>query len=110
VGTALDGPGAVRRGVRAQFDFPITHAYQYRDYLIRAFNADVPYDQFVMEHIAGDLIEKPRFNPDSHFNESILGTRFWWFGSRIHAPVDVRQHQGDRIDNQIDVMARRFWG
>jgi hypothetical protein len=97
-------------GFGHEFDFPITHSYQYRDYLIRAFNSDVPYDQFVREHIAGDLLENPRHNPDTHFNESIIGTGFWWFGEQIHAPVDVRQHQGDRIDNQIDVMAKTFLG
>ena len=36
------------------------HAYEYRDYLIRAFNADVPFDQFIREHIAGDLLPEPR--------------------------------------------------
>jgi len=97
-------------GFGHEFDFPINYAYEYRDYLIRAFNADVPYDQFVMEHIAGDLIEKPRLNPEKQFNESIIGTGFWWFGEQIHAPVDVRQHQADRIDNQIDVMAKTFLG
>ena len=39
-----------------EFDYPIRHAFQYRDYVIRAFNADVPYDQLVTEHIAGDLL------------------------------------------------------
>ena len=47
-----------------EFDYPISHAHEYRDYLIRAFNADVPYDQFVREHIAGDLLEEPRRHPD----------------------------------------------
>ena len=45
-----------------EFDYPIPYATDYRDYLIRAFNDDVPYDQFTMEHIAGDLIESPRIN------------------------------------------------
>ena len=39
-----------------EFDSPIPNAYQYRDYVIRALNADVPYNQFVTEHIAGDLL------------------------------------------------------
>ncbi len=97
-------------GFGHEFDFPIAHAYEYRDYLIRAFNADVPYNQFVTEHIAGDLLPNPRLNPQSQFNESIIGTGFWWFGEQIHAPVDVRQNQADRIDNQIDVMAKTFLG
>ncbi len=39
-----------------EFDYPLHHAHQYRDYVIRALNADVPYDRFVVEHIAGDLL------------------------------------------------------
>ncbi len=41
-------------------DAPIPNTWQYRDYVIRSFNADTPYDQFVAEHIAGDLLEHPR--------------------------------------------------
>lgn len=41
-------------------DYIIANAWHYRDYLIRAFNEDVPYDQFLTEHLAGDLLTKPR--------------------------------------------------
>lgn len=92
-----------------EFDYSIPNAYKYRDYLIRAFNNDVPYNQFIREHIAGDLIPKPRLS-DSGRNESILGTGFWWLGEAVHSPVDVRQDQADRIDNQIDVMSKAFMG
>ncbi|MFO0906730.1 MAG: DUF1549 domain-containing protein, partial [Pirellulales bacterium] len=80
-----------------EFDFPIPHAHQYRDYLIRAFNADVPYDQFVVEHVAGDLLAEPRRNPQTGLNESILGTGFWFLGEATHAPVDVRGDEQGRI-------------
>ena len=40
-----------------EFDHELPNAWQYRDYVIRAFNEDVPYDQFVTEHIAGDLLD-----------------------------------------------------
>jgi hypothetical protein len=46
-----------------EFDFPIRDAWRYRDYVIRAFNADVPYDQLVLEHVAGDLLPNPRLSP-----------------------------------------------
>jgi transposase-like protein len=91
-----------------EFDYPIHHAYQYRDYLIRAFNADVPYNQFVKEHIAGDLIKNPRRHPELKFNESIIGTGFWFLGEATHAPVDVRGDEAGRVDNQIDVMSKTF--
>jgi hypothetical protein len=91
-------------------DYPIQHAWRYRDYVIRAFNEDVPYNQFVTEHIAGDLVANPRLNPKEHFNESIIATGFYWLGQSVHSPVDVRQNQAEIIDNQIDVLSKTFLG
>ncbi len=93
-----------------EFDYPIRHAHEYRDYLIRAFNADVPYDQFVREQIAGDLIAKPRRNPEEDFNESIIGTGFWYFHDATHAPTDVLGNEASIIDNQLDVFGKSFLG
>ncbi|MCH2179986.1 MAG: PSD1 and planctomycete cytochrome C domain-containing protein [Mariniblastus sp.] len=93
-----------------EFDYPLTHAHQYRDYLIRAFNADVPYNDFIREHLSGDLLTTPRRHPEKHFNESILGTGFWFLGESTHAPVDVLADEAGRIDNQIDVMTKTFLG
>ncbi len=93
-----------------EYDFDIPNAWQYRDYVVRAFNADVPYDRFVREHIAGDLMADPRRDPVTGRNESVLGTAFWWLGEGKHSPVDVRQEQADRIDNQIDVFGKAFLG
>lgn len=93
-----------------EFDYPIRNAWRYRDYLIRAFNADVPYDQFVVEHLAGDLLPQPRRHPTQQFNESILATGFWFLGEATHAPVDAKEDEARRVDNQIDVMSRSFLG
>ena len=93
-----------------EFDFPLAHAFEYRDYLIRAFNADVPYDDFIREHLAGDLLDQPRVNPQQHYNESVLGTGFWFLGEALHGPVDVKADEAGRIDNQIDVMCKSFLG
>ena len=62
----------------------------WRDWVTGALNDDVPYDQFVREHIAGDLLPKPRRHPHERFNESIIGTAFWWLGEAKHSPVDSR--------------------
>ena len=51
-----------------EFDYPLPYAWKYRDYVIRALNQDVPYDQFVKEHIAGDLLPVPRKNTRHGFN------------------------------------------
>ena len=103
-----------------EFDYTIPNAFQYRDYVIRAINADVPYNQFVHEHLAGDLLKNPRLNHSSPpgrgaggeggFNESILGTGFWFLGEELHSPVDIRQDQADRFDNRIDVVTKTFLG
>jgi cytochrome c553 len=92
-----------------EFDYTIPNAHHYRDYVIRALNSDVPYNQFVQEHIAGDLVKQARMHKDG-FNESILGTAFWFLGEEVHSPVDIRQDQADRFDNRIDVMTKTFLG
>lgn len=91
-----------------EFDFELHNAWRYRDYVVRAFNADLPYDQFLVEHLAGDLLRQPRRHPTEGFNESILGTGFFWLGEGKHSPVDIRQEQANHIDNQIDVLAKTF--
>ncbi|HIE96619.1 MAG TPA: DUF1549 domain-containing protein, partial [Fuerstia sp.] len=93
-----------------EFDNDTPNAFQFRDYIIRALNADVPHDQLVREHIAGDLLDTPRLNPEAGFNESILGTGFWFMGEWVHSPVDIRKDEADRFDNMIDVMSKTFLG
>lgn len=93
-----------------EFDYPIPHAYQYRDYLIRAFNEDVPYHQFVLEHLAGDLLETPRRHPERQFNESVLATGFWFLGEATHGPVDVREDEAGHIENRIDILGKSVLG
>jgi hypothetical protein len=93
-----------------EFDPDTPNAFQYRDYVIRALNADVPYDQFVREHIAGDILLQPRQHPAKKFNESVLGSGFWYLGEWVHSPVDIRKDEADRFDNMIDVMSKTFLG
>lgn len=91
-----------------EFDFDIPNAWQYRDYVIRAINADIPYDQFLTEHIAGDLLPQPRLNPEAGFDESVLGTGFWHLGDWVHSPVDIRKDETERYDNMVDVFSKTF--
>jgi len=92
-----------------EFDFDVPNAWQYRDYVVRAFRADVPYDRFVMEHVAGDLLP-PRPNREGGWDESILGTGWWWLGEELHSPVDVRADQTDRLADQVDTLSKAFLG
>ena len=55
-------------------DYPIPQAYLYRDYVIDAFNADVPYDRFLHEQLAGDLIAKDA--PESEYARLVIATGF----------------------------------
>jgi hypothetical protein len=93
-----------------EFDYDIVNAYRYRDYVTRAFNSDLPYNRFVVEHIAGDLIDSPRRHRAEGSNESIVATGFYFLGEGTHSPVDVREDQMRRIDNQIDVISKTFLG
>ncbi|HTE18855.1 MAG TPA: DUF1549 domain-containing protein, partial [Armatimonadota bacterium] len=89
-----------------EWNYEVKDAWRYRDYLIRAFNMDVPYDQFVREHIAGDLMQQPRWNRAEGTNESRLATAFYRFGEAGH---DVFKEIGlDVLDNQIDTLSKAF--
>jgi hypothetical protein len=91
-------------------DMPIPNAWRYRDYLVRAFNADLPYDRLILEHLGGDLIDDPRRLPDGGDNESVLGTAFFWMSEGKRSPVDLRQAQADSFDNRLDVLGKTFLG
>ena len=91
-------------------DFLIANAWHYRDYLIQALNSDVPYDRFVVEHLAGDLVDKPRTDPATGANLSVLGTGWAFLGEEVHSPVDIRQDECDRVDNKVDVLSKTFLG
>ena len=94
-----------------EWNFEIRGAWRYRDYLIRAFNSDVPYDQFVREHIAGDLIDKPRTRGDGKYNESVVGTTFFRLGEMGHDDcIQFRELRTDVVDNQIDTLTKAFQG
>ncbi len=91
-------------------DPTIPQAWRYRDYLIRAFNTDVPYDQFIREQIAGDLLKSPRINTEEKLNESALGTGHFRMIEHGFQPVDTIDEQVRNVDNQIDVVSKTFLG
>jgi len=93
-----------------EFDNDKLDAWRYRDYVIRAFNEDVPYNQFVREHIAGDLLPGKRLSADGSHWESPLGTSFYWFGEVVNSATDSVKSRADEVDNQIDVLSKAFLG
>lgn len=93
-----------------EWDVPAKNAWRYRDYLVRAFNADLPYRQLVLEQIAGDLIE-PRVNRELGVIESLLGPMALRLGERRHgdnaAAEGVTQ---EAITNIVDTASKGFLG
>jgi hypothetical protein len=84
-------------------------AWRYRDYLIRAFNQDLPYDQLIREHIAGDLFDNPRVNESLGINESLIGGAFYRFGETGHDDCVLYPNISlDVMDNQIDTLSKAF--
>ena len=94
----------------SQGDFDLPQAWRYRDYLIRALNKDVPYDQLIREHLAGDLLPNPRINREDGINESIVGTAHFRMVEYGYVPVDALDDQFKVVDNQIDVISKAFQG
>ncbi|MEZ6087155.1 MAG: DUF1553 domain-containing protein [Pirellulaceae bacterium] len=82
----------------------------YRDYLIRAFQADVPCNQLIREHIAGDLLENPRTNEALGINESLIGTAHWRMVFHGFAPTDALDERVRFTDDAIDVVTKAFLG
>jgi len=93
-----------------EFDNDKLDAWRYRDYVIRAFNQDIAYDQFVKEHIAGDLMSQKRLSADGTHWESPLATGFYWFGEVLNSATDSVKSRADEVDNQIDVLTKAFLG
>ncbi len=93
-----------------EFDNDKLDAWRYRDYVIRAFNDDLPYDRFIEEQIAGDLLERPRLAHDGASLASPIGTGMYWFGEVLNSPTDSLKARADQVDNQIDVVSKAFLG
>jgi hypothetical protein len=82
-------------------------AFRYRDYVIRAFNTDKPYQRFVMEQVAGDLLP-----PDSQADraELLTATGFLVVGPKVLADRDPLKRKMDVVDEQVDTIGRSFLG
>ncbi len=91
-------------------DPEIVGAWHYRDYLIRALNADVPYDRLVREHVAGDLLKAPRIDKKLQLNESAIGTAHWRMVFHGFAPTDPLEEKVRFIDDQINTFSKAFLG
>ena len=92
-----------------EWDVPAKGSWRYRDYLIRAFNDDVPFDQLVREQIAGDLLPNPRINASEQINESMIGPMFFQMGEKRHGDsVVFNGIVQEMLDNKIDAFSKAF--
>ena len=83
------------------------HAWRYRDYLINAFNADKPFDEFVREQIAGDLMP-PKSTEDRA--AKITATGFLMVGDIEIVNPDKAKMETDHIDSQMIKIGQTFMG
>ncbi|MDA0349215.1 MAG: PSD1 and planctomycete cytochrome C domain-containing protein [Verrucomicrobia bacterium] len=91
-------------------DYTMPYAWRYRDYLINAFNNDLPYDQFILESLAGDLLKIPRKDPLTGDNESAKGPGYIYLTDGQHGPPDLHEDQARIFDSMIDTVSKAFLG
>lgn len=84
------------------------NAWRYRDYVIQSFNNDKPYDQFVVEQLAGDLMESA--GDPARRNEQLVATGFLVLGPKFLAEQDQTKMAMDIIDEQLDTVGRSLLG
>jgi hypothetical protein len=87
-------------------DHRYPYAWRYRDYVIDSFNRDLPYNQFVREQIAGDLLP----SQDGINRRGIVATGFLALGAKAVAQQDKKKMIYDIYDEQVDVVSRAFLG
>ncbi len=83
------------------------NAWRYRDYVVNSFNKDKPYNEFVFEQIAGDLMPSAS---DSKRNERLTATGFLCLGPKVLAEPDKPKLVMDIVDEQIEVTSKAFLG
>ena len=83
------------------------NAWRYRDYVVAAFNRDKPFDKFVVEQLAGDLLPAA---DEAQRHEQLIATGFLGIGPKVLAETDEAKMRMDIIDEQIDTTGRAFLG
>ncbi|MAD79755.1 MAG: hypothetical protein CMJ50_02765 [Planctomycetaceae bacterium] len=90
-------------GMERNFTFP--YAWRYRDYVIQSFNKDKPFDRFIAEQVAGDLL--PADNIDQR-NEQLIATGVLAIGTKSLNETNREKFMMDVVDEQIDVTTQAF--
>ncbi len=90
------------------------NAFRYRDWVVSAFNRDLPFDEFVREQIAGDLLP-PEGDPNdpavaAKQSDRLTATGFLVIGAKMLAEDDPLKMQMDIVDEQVDTIGKAFLG
>ena len=85
-------------------------AWRYRDWVIERFNADWPFDRFLVDQIAGDLLPGVPGEPVSEAYARVIATGFLTLGPKMLAEDDPTKQQMDIVDDQIDTLGRATLG
>ncbi len=83
------------------------NAFHYRDYVVNAYNKDVPYNEFLTEQLAGDLMPPA---DQATQNERLTATGFLSLGAKVLAEPDKAKLEMDIVDEQIEVTSKAFMG
>ncbi len=94
------------RGIGGGGDVP--EAYRYRDWVVGAFNEDLPYDQFVMNQVAGDILSLREGRGFS--TNGLIATGVYVLGEWGLGDADKEKMLTDVVDDQVDVTGRAFLG
>ena len=99
--------------------FVLGDVWRYRNYLIRSFQQDKPFDVFVMEQVAGDLLHAQEHQDPSaslsgsellQAQDRLVATTFLAIGDHNYEEQDKKQLEMDAIDEQLDVLGKAFLG
>ena len=91
----------------SDFNATFHNAWRYRDYVVDAFNQDKPYDRFVVEQIAGDLLP---YESDAQRTVQMVATGFLMVGAKMLSERDKEKLRMDVIDEQIDTIGKSLMG
>jgi hypothetical protein len=86
----------------------ISEAWRYRDWVVKAFNDDLPYDQFIINQIAGDMLPAPQGRQINR--DGLIATTMYVIGNWPVGDADKEKMMADIVDDQIDVTGRAFLG
>ena len=83
-------------------------AWRYRDWVVQSFNRDLPFDQFIVHQIAGDLLPAP--DGKEPYADGLIATTFLVNGAWDRGDADKEKMVSDMVDDQIDTVGKAFMG